>query len=132
MNIYVYVFRLNYYEKINMIVFFFFCIKCLCLFWIIGVIFWFVLLGVGYGICLVFMLVGMYYNIIIVWGVFYMFVFFWFEVFWVGCNNLWNIENCMLLLINFNKSLIINFILIVLDEYYMWVIYVNYFLRKGV
>lgn len=74
--------------------------------------------GVGYGICLVSTLVGMYYNTIIAWGVFYMFASFRSEVPWAGCNNSWNTENCMSLSTNFNKSLITNFTLTASDEYY--------------
>lgn len=100
--------------------------------WMIGVIFCFVLSGVGYGICLVSTLVGMYYNTIIAWGVFYMFASFRSEVPWAGCNNSWNTENCMSLSTNFNKSLITNFTLTASDEYYTWVLHANYFARKGV
>lgn len=74
--------------------------------------------GVGYGICLVSTFVGMYYNTIIAWGVFYMFASFRSEVPWAGCNNSWNTENCMSLTTNFNKSLITNFTLTASDEYY--------------
>lgn len=132
MNIHVHVSRLNHHEKINMTAFLFLRTKCLCLPWMIGVIFCFVLSGVGYGICLVSTLVGMYYNTIIAWGVFYMFASFRSEVPWAGCNNSWNTENCMSLSTNFNKSLITNFTLTASDEYYTWVLHANYFSRKGV
>lgn len=97
--------------------------------------FYFVLSGVGYGICLVSTFVGMYYNTIIAWGVFYMFASFRSEVPWAGCNNPWNTEQCMSLSTNFNKSLITNFTLTASDEYYKWVLYAslvhtNYFVKE--
>lgn len=74
--------------------------------------------GVGYGICLVSTFVGMYYNTIIAWGVFYMFASFRSEVPWARCDNAWNTKNCMSLSTNFNKSLITNFTMTASDEYY--------------
>lgn len=74
--------------------------------------------GVGYGICLVSTFVGMYYNTIIAWGVFYMFASFRSEVPWAGCNNSWNTQNCMSLSNNFNRSLVTNYTVSASDEYY--------------
>lgn len=38
---------------------------------------------------------GMYYNTIIGWAVYYMFASFSETLPWTSCNNTWNTENCL-------------------------------------
>ncbi|CAH0390409.1 unnamed protein product [Bemisia tabaci] len=50
--------------------------------------------GVGYAICLMDVYMGMYYNTIIGWAVYYLFASFTSELPWTSCNNSWNTEFC--------------------------------------
>ncbi|XP_055591532.1 sodium-dependent serotonin transporter-like [Uranotaenia lowii] len=50
--------------------------------------------GVGYAICLIDIYMGMYYNTIIGWAVYYLFASFTTELPWTKCGNLWNTEAC--------------------------------------
>lgn len=51
-------------------------------------------LGVGYAICLLDVYVGMHYNTIIGWAVYYLIASFQGELPWTNCNNEWNTPNC--------------------------------------
>lgn len=50
--------------------------------------------GVGYAICLLDIYMGMYYNTIIGWAVYYLFASFRSELPWTSCDNPWNTFNC--------------------------------------
>ncbi|KAJ9585513.1 hypothetical protein L9F63_002714, partial [Diploptera punctata] len=50
--------------------------------------------GIGYAICLMDIYMGMYYNTIIGWAVYYLVASFRSELPWVSCNNTWNTEYC--------------------------------------
>lgn len=50
--------------------------------------------GVGYAICLIDIYMGMYYNTIIGWAVYYLFASFSYELPWTSCGNEWNTLNC--------------------------------------
>ncbi|XP_054271934.1 sodium-dependent serotonin transporter isoform X2 [Macrosteles quadrilineatus] len=50
--------------------------------------------GVGYAICLLDVYMGMYYNTIIGWAVYYLFASFRSELPWTSCDNPWNTLNC--------------------------------------
>jgi len=50
--------------------------------------------GIGYAICLIDIYMGMYYNTIIGWAVYYLFASFRSELPWMTCNNEWNTHNC--------------------------------------
>lgn len=51
--------------------------------------------GVGYAICLIDIYMGMYYNTIIGWAVYYLFASFTSKLPWTSCDNPWNTQNCM-------------------------------------
>ncbi|EAT42921.1 AAEL005581-PA [Aedes aegypti] len=51
--------------------------------------------GVGYAICLIDIYMGMYYNTIIGWAVYYLFASFSTELPWTKCGNPWNTDACM-------------------------------------
>lgn len=51
--------------------------------------------GVGYAICLIDIYMGMYYNTIIGWAVYYFFASFTSQLPWTSCDNVWNTEDCM-------------------------------------
>ncbi|XP_059487992.1 sodium-dependent serotonin transporter-like [Neocloeon triangulifer] len=51
--------------------------------------------GVGYAICLIDVYMGMYYNTIIGWAVYYLFASFRAELPWTSCGNSWNTDNCV-------------------------------------
>ncbi|XP_065083015.1 sodium-dependent serotonin transporter [Ochlerotatus camptorhynchus] len=51
--------------------------------------------GVGYAICLIDIYMGMYYNTIIGWAVYYLFASFTTELPWTKCGNPWNTDACM-------------------------------------
>ena len=53
--------------------------------------------GVGYGMMLVSAYVGIYYNVIIMYTIYYLVASFTLELPWVGCHNDWNTEFCSLL-----------------------------------
>ncbi|XP_045461815.1 sodium-dependent serotonin transporter [Harmonia axyridis] len=50
--------------------------------------------GVGYAICLMDIYMGMYYNTIIGWAVYYLIASFQSELPWVSCHNSWNTPEC--------------------------------------
>ncbi|XP_049770972.1 sodium-dependent serotonin transporter-like [Schistocerca cancellata] len=50
--------------------------------------------GVGYAICLIDVYMGMYYNTIIGWAVYYLFASFRSELPWTSCDNPWNTADC--------------------------------------
>ncbi|CAL1274531.1 unnamed protein product [Larinioides sclopetarius] len=50
--------------------------------------------GVGYCCVLVSWYVSFYYNVIIAWTLYYMFISFSSELPWIRCNNPWNTERC--------------------------------------
>uniref|UniRef100_A0A8D8AA91 Transporter n=3 Tax=Culex pipiens TaxID=7175 RepID=A0A8D8AA91_CULPI len=50
--------------------------------------------GVGYAICLIDIYMGMYYNTIIGWAVYYLIASFTTELPWTKCGNVWNTEAC--------------------------------------
>ncbi|XP_058457561.1 sodium-dependent serotonin transporter [Malaya genurostris] len=50
--------------------------------------------GVGYAICLIDIYMGMYYNTIIGWAVYYLFASFNSELPWTKCGNVWNTDAC--------------------------------------
>ncbi|XP_075217892.1 serotonin transporter [Lycorma delicatula] len=50
--------------------------------------------GVGYAICLMDVYMGMYYNTVIGWAVYYLFASFRSELPWTNCDNPWNTLNC--------------------------------------
>ncbi|XP_073848673.1 serotonin transporter [Musca autumnalis] len=51
--------------------------------------------GVGYAICLIDIYMGMYYNTIIGWAVYYLFASFTSKLPWTSCDNPWNTATCM-------------------------------------
>ncbi|XP_055538311.1 sodium-dependent serotonin transporter [Wyeomyia smithii] len=67
--------------------------------------------GVGYAICLIDIYMGMYYNTIIGWAVYYLFASFNTELPWTKCGNLWNTDACTpvtaLASLATNKSLLV-------------------------
>lgn len=52
-------------------------------------------LGIGYAICLIDIYMGMYYNTIIGWAVYYLFASFNSELPWTSCGNAWNTDSCI-------------------------------------
>ncbi|KAJ6645983.1 Sodium-dependent serotonin transporter, partial [Pseudolycoriella hygida] len=50
--------------------------------------------GVGYAICLIDIYMGMYYNTIIGWAVYYLYASFSYELPWTSCGNSWNTDFC--------------------------------------
>lgn len=50
--------------------------------------------GVGYAICLIDIYMGMYYNTIIGWAVYYLVASFQSELPWTRCDNEWNTKDC--------------------------------------
>ncbi|KAG8202006.1 hypothetical protein JTE90_010377 [Oedothorax gibbosus] len=50
--------------------------------------------GVGYCCVLVSWYVSFYYNVIIAWTLYYMFISFSVELPWIRCNNPWNTDRC--------------------------------------
>ncbi|XKL68555.1 hypothetical protein PGB90_004046 [Kerria lacca] len=57
--------------------------------------------GVGYAICLLDLYMGMYYNTIIGWAVYYLFASMRSELPWTSCENSWNTPYCALVTSNF-------------------------------
>lgn len=53
--------------------------------------------GIGYAICLIDVYMGMCYNTIIGWAVYYLFASFTSELPWTKCDNPWNTANCTLI-----------------------------------
>jgi solute carrier family 6 serotonin transporter-like protein 4 len=50
--------------------------------------------GIGYAICLIDIYMGMYYNTIIGWAVYYLFASFDSKLPWMTCDNPWNTLDC--------------------------------------
>ncbi|XP_069694925.1 sodium-dependent serotonin transporter [Periplaneta americana] len=50
--------------------------------------------GIGYAICLMDIYMGMYYNTIIGWAVYYLLASFTYELPWTTCGNPWNTNDC--------------------------------------
>ena len=53
-----------------------------------------VVVGIGFGICIIASYVAMYYNTIISWSLYFLFSSFAHEVPWATCGHPWNTENC--------------------------------------
>ena len=51
--------------------------------------------GVGIGMVMVSSIVCIYYNVIIAWTIYYLFMSFRATLPWSHCNNEWNSENCI-------------------------------------
>lgn len=62
--------------------------------WTIELILLFHFTGVGYAICLIDIYMGMYYNTIIGWAVYYLWASFTSELPWTSCSNEWNTPFC--------------------------------------
>lgn len=60
--------------------------------------------GVGLAICLVATYVGMYYNTIIAWALYYLIASFRSEVPWASCNNDWNTPQCLSMVHTSNET----------------------------
>lgn len=54
----------------------------------------YIFLGIGYAICIIDLYVGMHYNTIISWAVYYLIQSMQSELPWIKCGNSWNTENC--------------------------------------
>lgn len=52
--------------------------------------------GVGYAICIIDLYMGMYYNTIIGWAVYYFVASFTTELPWTTCDQPWNTNSCAL------------------------------------
>ena len=52
--------------------------------------------GVGYGMVIISTIVCVYYNIIITWTLYYLFMSMRAMLPWASCDNDWNTENCVL------------------------------------
>ncbi|BES95894.1 transporter [Nesidiocoris tenuis] len=50
--------------------------------------------GIGYAICIMDIYMGMYYNTIIGWAVYYLVASLRSELPWTSCDNMWNTPNC--------------------------------------
>ncbi|XP_071944818.1 uncharacterized protein [Antedon mediterranea] len=50
--------------------------------------------GMGYGMVLISAFIGLYYNVIITYILYYMFASFTNKLPWIGCNNPWNTDMC--------------------------------------
>lgn len=50
--------------------------------------------GIGYAICFIDLYMGMYYNTIIAWALYYFFSSFSTTLPWTHCSNEWNTEFC--------------------------------------
>ncbi|XP_076263934.1 serotonin transporter [Rhynchophorus ferrugineus] len=50
--------------------------------------------GIGYAVCLIDIYMGMYYNTIIGWAVYYLVASFTTELPWTKCTNSWNTADC--------------------------------------
>ncbi|XP_052072585.1 sodium-dependent serotonin transporter-like [Mytilus californianus] len=76
--------------------------------------------GLGYGICFVATFVGMYYNTVIAWAVYYLFASFRSEVPWSHCNNTWNTANCVSVVDGYNVSHVTNDSMLAATEFYLF------------
>ncbi|XP_064620267.1 sodium- and chloride-dependent glycine transporter 2-like [Lineus longissimus] len=50
--------------------------------------------GLGYASVIISWLTCAYYNVVVMWIIFYLFASFSYEVPWASCNNYWNTPNC--------------------------------------
>ncbi|XP_033118446.1 sodium- and chloride-dependent glycine transporter 2-like, partial [Anneissia japonica] len=50
--------------------------------------------GIGYGMVMISACIGLYYNVIVTYTLYYMFASFTTMLPWVGCNNSWNTDMC--------------------------------------
>ncbi|XP_033747389.1 sodium-dependent serotonin transporter-like [Pecten maximus] len=76
--------------------------------------------GVGYGICFVATFVGMYYNTIIAYALYYLVMSFRAEVPWTHCGNEWNTPHCVSVVDGYNKSQVTNDTMLAASEYYLF------------
>ncbi|VDI80717.1 Hypothetical predicted protein, partial [Mytilus galloprovincialis] len=76
--------------------------------------------GLGYGICFVATFVGMYYNTVIAWAVYYLFASFRSEVPWSHCNNTWNTADCVSVVDGYNVSHVTNNSMLAATEFYLF------------
>ncbi|XP_069136262.1 sodium-dependent serotonin transporter-like [Argopecten irradians] len=76
--------------------------------------------GIGYGICFVATFVGMYYNTIIAYALYYLVMSFRAEVPWTHCGNEWNTPFCVSVVDGYNKSLVTNDTMLAASEYYLF------------
>ncbi|CAG2225028.1 SERT [Mytilus edulis] len=76
--------------------------------------------GLGYGICFVATFVGMYYNTVIAWAVYYLFASFRSEVPWSHCNNTWNTPDCVSVVDGYNVSHVTNNSMLAATEFYLF------------
>ncbi|GAB1609490.1 sodium-dependent serotonin transporter-like [Argonauta hians] len=51
--------------------------------------------GIGYAIGMTSFLVGLYYNTLIAWSIYYLFSSFTSSLPWSSCNNSWNTDSCV-------------------------------------
>ncbi|WAR03537.1 SC6A4-like protein [Mya arenaria] len=65
--------------------------------------------GTGVAIIMVATYVGMYYNTIIAWALYYLVNSFRSEVPWASCGNEWNTPNCISISQGYNASMVTNF-----------------------
>lgn len=56
----------------------------------------FLFAGVGYGMVIISGIVCVYYNIIITWTLYFLYMSFRAILPWSSCDNSWNTENCYL------------------------------------
>ena len=50
--------------------------------------------GIGFGMLMLSLYIGIYYNILISWSFFYLFSSFTSSLPWASCDNAWNTEAC--------------------------------------
>lgn len=60
--------------------------------------------GVGMAICIIDIYMGMYYNTIIGWAVYYFFASFTSELPWEHCGNSWNTNSCLTVDVRLNQT----------------------------
>ena len=53
-----------------------------------------VLLGLGYAMVITNTIIGLYYNVIIAWSIYYFFASMTSELPWTFCDNGWNTAQC--------------------------------------
>ncbi|KAJ8312336.1 LOW QUALITY PROTEIN: hypothetical protein KUTeg_009709 [Tegillarca granosa] len=113
-----YIVVLAYLCIIFVFVYYIVVLAYLCI--ILYLLFVYYIVGLGYGICLVATFVGMYYNTVIAWSVYYLFASFQSEVPWAHCNNEWNTPNCISVTDGYNKSQVTNHSMLAAAEYYLF------------
>ena len=60
--------------------------------------------GLGYGMVLISGIVCIYYNVIITWTLYYMYLTFRSVLPWSTCGNWWNTVNCVSSSVNITNS----------------------------